>query len=675
MTQHAYTNALIHETSPYLLQHAHNPVNWFPWNAETLAKAEAENKLMLVSVGYSACHWCHVMEHESFEDEKVAKLMNEHFICIKVDREERPDIDQVYMTAVQLMTGHGGWPLNCFALPDGRPLYGGTYFPKERWINVLINLAELWKNERDKCFQYAEELTAGVRRVERLLPEDGEKEITAERLGLSVEQWLLRVDNGEGGPNRAPKFPLPNNYLFLLRYAHHTGREDVLRHTLLTLDKMADGGIYDQVGGGFARYSTDMLWKVPHFEKMLYDNAQLVSLYSEAYRMTGNTRYREVAEETLAFVRRELTHESGAFFSALDADSEGEEGKFYVWSEDELKQLLGADFGWYADLYNVNSIGHWEHGNYILLRRERMEAVAAKHAMTVHELHAKSKTVNAMLLDVRNRRVRPGLDDKSLTSWNAMMLRGCVDAYSATGDEEYLLTALRNARFIRAVQLRADGGLWHSWKNGRSTVNGFLEDYAFVIDAFTALYQVTFDEDWLHLAKQLTEYTFAHFSDDENNLFWFTSNEDPALIARKQEISDNVIPASNSVMARNLFYLGHYFSNTAWTNRAADMLRMLQREIIGYGAGHSNWMLLQLHFCFPFRELAVAGFTASETCTALRTEYLPNMLAAGSLSPSALPLLEGRVKPQQKKAYVCENNTCLQPVSTLEEALVQLRNG
>lgn len=674
MTQPAFTNALIHETSPYLLQHAHNPVNWMPWNADTLARAEAENKLMLVSVGYSACHWCHVMEHESFEDEKVAKLMNEHFICIKVDREERPDIDQVYMTAVQLMTGHGGWPLNCFALPDGRPLYGGTYFPKERWINVLINLAELWKNEREKCFQYAEELTAGVRRVERLLPEDGEKEITAERLGLSVEQWLLRVDNGEGGPNRAPKFPLPNNYLFLLRYAHHTGREDVLRHTLLTLDKIADGGIYDQIGGGFARYSTDMLWKVPHFEKMLYDNAQLVSLYSEAYRMTGNTRYREVAEETLAFVRRELTHESGAFFSALDADSEGEEGKFYVWREEELKQLLGRDFDWYADLYNINSIGHWEHGNYILLRRERMEAVAARHAMTVHELHAKRKTVNAMLLDVRNRRVRPGLDDKSLTSWNAMMLRGCVDAYMATGDEEYLLTALRNARFLRSTQLRADGGLWHSWKNGRSTVNGFLEDYAFVIDAFTALYQVTFDEDWLQLAKQLTEYTIAHFSDEENNLFWFTSNEDPALIARKQEISDNVIPASNSVMARNLFYLGHYFGHSAWTNRAADMLRMMQREIIGYGAGHSNWMLLQLHFCFPFRELAVAGFTATEMLDALRTQYLPNVLTAGSLVPSALPLLEGRVKPPQKKAYVCENNACLQPVETLEEALQQLRN-
>ncbi|MFN8713674.1 MAG: thioredoxin domain-containing protein [Bacteroidota bacterium] len=672
MSAHQYTNTLINETSPYLLQHAHNPVNWMPWNETTLAKAAAEDKLILVSIGYSACHWCHVMEHESFEDEKVAQMMNDFFICVKVDREERPDIDQVYMTAVQLMTGHGGWPLNCFALPDGRPLYGGTYFPKERWMNVLLNLADLWKNDRAKCFQYAEELTAGVRRVERMLPEDGEKELTQERLGLSVEQWMMRFDNGEGGPNRAPKFPLPNNYLFLLRYAHHTGREDILRHTLLTLDKMADGGIYDQIGGGFARYSTDVLWKVPHFEKMLYDNAQLVSLYAEAYRMTGNTRYREVAEETLTFVTRELTHESGAFFSALDADTEGEEGKFYVWKAEELQQLLGSDYTWFADLFNVNSIGHWEHGNYILLRREKETAVAARHAMTAEELRVKCKTVKAMLLDERNRRVRPGLDDKSLTSWNAMMLRGFVDAYAATGENEYKLTALRNARFIRDTQLRADGGLWHSWKQGRSTVNGFLEDYAFVIDAFTALYQITFDEDWLHIAKNLCEYTLQHFSDNENGLFWFTSDEDPALIARKQEISDNVIPASNSVMARNLFYLGHYFGKPEWLERSAAMLRMMQREIIGYGAGHSNWMLLQLHFCFPFREAAVTGFTAAETQEAFSKTYFPNLILAGSSTESVLPLLDGRIKTGEQLVYVCENNACLLPVKTLEAAINQL---
>ncbi|MGL5889124.1 MAG: thioredoxin domain-containing protein [Bacteroidia bacterium] len=672
MTAHSYTNALINETSPYLLQHAHNPVNWMPWNEATLAKAEAENKLILISVGYSACHWCHVMEHESFEDEKVAQMMNDFFICIKVDREERPDIDQVYMTAVQLMTGHGGWPLNCFALPDGRPLYGGTYFPRERWMNVLLNLADLWKSDREKCFQYADELTAGVRRVERMLPEDGEKELTEERLGLSVEQWMMRFDNGEGGPNRAPKFPLPNNYLFLLRYAHHTGREDILRHTLLTLDKMADGGIYDQLGGGFARYSTDVLWKVPHFEKMLYDNAQLVSLYAEAFRMTGNARYREVAEETLAFVARELTHENGAFYSALDADTEGEEGKFYVWQPEELQQLLGNDYAWFADLFNINSIGHWEHGNYILLRREREEAVAARHGMNADELRKKCKVIKAILLDVRNRRVRPGLDDKSLTSWNALMLRGCVDAYTATGENEYKLTALRNARFIRDTQLRTDGGLWHSWKQGRSTVNGFLEDYAYVIDAFAALYQITFDEDWLNIARNLCEYTLQHFSDKENGLFWFTSDEDPALIARKQEISDNVIPASNSAMARNLFYLGHYYGKPEWIEQSAAMLRMMQREIIGYGAGHSNWMLLQLHFCFAFREVAVTGFSAAETQEAFSKAYFPNLILAGSSAESTLPLLEGRIRAGEKLVYVCENNACLQPVKTLEAAIEQI---
>lgn len=673
MTTAKHTNSLVHESSPYLLQHAHNPVNWMPWGEVALEKARVENKLVLVSVGYSACHWCHVMEHESFEDETVARIMNNFFVCVKVDREERPDIDQVYMTAVQLMTGQGGWPLNCFTLPDGRPLYGGTYFPKERWLNVLENLADLWRKEPDKCFEYAEELTEGVRRTERLLPEDGEHELTAERLGLSVVQWMTRVDNGEGGPNRAPKFPLPNNYQFLLRYAHLANKEEVMKHTLLTLDKMADGGIYDQVGGGFARYSTDMLWKVPHFEKMLYDNAQLVSLYSEAFQLTGKFRYREVVEETLAFVARELTAANGAFYSALDADSEGEEGKFYVWRDDELKTLLGADYNWFADDYSVNSIGHWEHGNYILLRRERDETIAARHAMTMDALRENRRRTKALLLTERSRRIRPGLDDKTLTSWNAQMLRGYADAYSATGENEYLLAALKNGRFLRDVQLRDDGGLWHSWKNGRSTVNGFLEDYAFVIDAFIALYSITFDEEWLHLARGLCNYTLVHFSAAENKLFWFTSDEDPALIARKQEVSDNVNPASNSVMARNLFYLGHYFGETSWLQRAQEMLRLVQRDMIGYGAGYSNWMQLQLHLCFPFREVVLNGPEAMLHRQAFRAHYLPNILLAGSVGNSDLPLLSGRFVASETRIYVCENNACLQPETDVQKVLQQLK--
>lgn len=672
LSEPKFTNDLIHESSPYLLQHAHNPVNWFAWNEATLKKAKEENKLVLVSVGYSACHWCHVMEHESFEDETVARMMNDLFVCVKVDREERPDIDQVYMAAVQLMTGRGGWPLNCFTLPDGRPLYGGTYFPKEKWKEVLLNLADLWKSEPDKCFQYAAELTEGVKQTEQIVMEDTGEEILAETLGLSVEQWEMRFDTGEGGPNRAPKFPLPNNYQFLLRFAHLNKDESLQKQVYLTLDKMAMGGIYDQVGGGFARYSTDMLWKVPHFEKMLYDNAQLISLYAEAYQASGKYLYKNIVYQTLQFISRELTAANGAFFSALDADSEGEEGKFYVWTENELKENLGDDFKLVADYYSVNSIGLWEHGNYILLRREAEEVIARKHDLKVEELRDIISKVNDRLLGIREFRVRPGLDDKTLTSWNAMMLKGYADAYHVFGEDEFLLAAIKNARFIRDIQMREDGGLWHSWKNGKSSINGFLEDYAFTIEAFIALYQVTFDEAWLELSKKLSEYVFTHFNDDSSGMFFFTSDEDAALIARKMELADNVIPSSNSVMAKNLFYLGHFTGNPDWIERSAKMLRQVKQEIIGYGGGYSNWMMLQLHFVFPFRELAIVGKTVDKTMHELRKSYLPNQIFAASPGPSELPLLQNRFVEGKTLIYICENNSCKLPVEDATEVIKQL---
>jgi uncharacterized protein YyaL (SSP411 family) len=672
MNTHKHINNLIHESSPYLLQHAHNPVNWHAWGEAALKKAKDENKMILVSVGYSACHWCHVMEHESFEDEMVAKLMNDFFVCIKVDREERPDIDQVYMTAVQLMTGRGGWPLNCFTLFDGRPIYGGTYFPKEKWKEILLNLAELWKNDPEKCFQFANELTEGVKHSEQIVLEDSHEKIEAETLGLSVEQWNTRFDNTEGGPNRAPKFPLPNNYQFLLRYAYHTKNELLQKHVLLTLDKMAMGGIYDQIGGGFARYSTDMLWKVPHFEKMLYDNAQLISLYSEAFQLTKKELYKDVVYQTLDFISREMTAANGAFYSALDADSEGEEGKYYVWTENELKKNLGENFSWFADYYSVNSIGLWEHGNYILLRRERDEVIAAKYNLSVEQLREKISTAQALLLSIREKRIRPGLDDKTLTSWNAMMLKGYVDAYDAFGEKEFLLAALKNARFIRDVQWRKDGGLFHSWKNDKSTINGFLEDYGCVIDAFISLYQVAFDEEWLRCAEKLAEYVLKHFSDVSSGMFFFTSDEDPALIARKTEMSDNVCPASNSMMAKNLFYLGHYLGKPEWLQRSEQMLRQVKQEIIGYGGGYSNWMQLQLHFVFPFREVVIVGNSVDKTRAGFRKHYLPNQIFAGSPGPSDLPLIENRFVENKTLIYVCENNTCELPVENAKAAVERL---
>lgn len=676
------SNRLINESSPYLLQHAYNPVDWFPWGHEALEKARVENKLIIVSIGYSACHWCHVMEHQSFEDEKVARIMNDLFVCIKVDREERPDIDQVYMAAVQIMTGQGGWPLNCFTLPDGRPLYGGTYFPREKWISTLINLADLWKNEPEKCLQYAHELTQGVQNMERVIPDFTDTEILQQLPDRAWQGWSERIDTTEGGPNRAPKFPLPNNYLFLLRYYNLSKNESALKHVLLTLDKIAMGGINDHVGGGFARYSTDMLWKVPHFEKMMYDNGQLVSLYSEAYHLTKNEFYLDTVRETLQWVAREMTSSEGAFYSALDADSEGVEGKFYVWKKEELESILREEFELFADVFSVNSIGYWEEENYVLIMRESHATLATKHGISLEQLKQRMTKAKMLLLSERSKRVRPGLDDKILTSWNAIMLRGFVDAWKVTSDAEYLLAAKKNAKFICGKQIKGDGTLWHSYKNarlndtvgqGKSTINGFLEDYAFVIDAFIALYQTDFDEEYLETANALCKVALEKFHDSASPLLYFTSSDDPKLITRKHETSDNVIPASNSVMARNLFYLGKYFGNEEWLQRSAEMLKCVEREMMDYGPGYSNWLILALHRVYSSREVAIVGKTVDKTAAELRKHYLPNAIFAGSTGLSAVPVLRGRLIEGKTLIYVCENNTCGLPVEDVEKALAQLK--
>ena len=667
-----YTNALISETSPYLLQHAHNPVNWYPWSDEALEKAKKENKLILVSIGYSACHWCHVMERESFENEETAGIMNENFICIKVDREERPDIDQVYMNAVQLMTGSGGWPLNCFILPDGRPVFGGTYFPLDNWKNVLLNLAKLYKTEPEKVEEYAEKLTEGIKLSELVTLNPEKVDFTEDILKESVSKWSQRFDNTEGGPNRAPKFPLPNNYQFLLRYSHLTKEEKILDHVKLTLTKMALGGIYDQIGGGFARYSTDTLWKAPHFEKMLYDNAQLVSIYAEAYQATKDPLYKEVVYETLAFVKRELTATNGTFYSALDVDSEGEEGKYYVWQKEELKNILGNKFNLASDYYNVNEHGLWEH-NYILLRRQSDEVFAKKHNLTVEELKKEIKAIKLQLLSVREQRIKPGLDDKSLTSWNALMLKGYTDAYKVFGEPEFLNAALKNANFITATQKMPDGGLYHNYKNNKSNISGYLEDYAFAIEALINLYEATFDEIWLEEAHRLMEYSIVHFFDKSSSMFFFTSNTDKPLIARKMEVSDNVIPASNSSIAKSLFLLNHYFDKNEYAHMSAQMLNNVKKEIVNYAAGYSNWGMLMINFVAPFYEIAISGKDAGQKRKELDKYYIPNKLLAGSIKESNLPLLKNKFAQQKTMIYVCINKSCKLPVTEVTDAVKQIQ--
>jgi uncharacterized protein YyaL (SSP411 family) len=669
-----YTNRLIHESSPYLLQHAHNPVDWFPWCDEAFEKAKKENKLVLVSIGYSACHWCHVMEHESFEDEEIAAVMNKFFVNIKVDREERPDVDQIYMNAIQLMSGQGGWPLNCFVLPDGRPIYGGTYFKSEQWMNVLHQLREIFVSEREKVENYAAKLTQGIKEESNIF-EDVSVEASAQDdpFPEMISRWENRFDNLEGGPNKAPKFMLPNNYLFLLRYAHLKNDDRVKDHVEITLDKMAMGGIFDQIGGGFSRYSTDMIWKVPHFEKMLYDNAQLITLYSEAYRLFKDDLYKETVYKTIEFIQNELTGPEGEFYSALDADSEGEEGKFYVWTKEELNNILGKDYDWVAAYYDLNGISHWEHGNHILLRRMTDEEFSRKNNSSLAELKFKVENVNQILLEIRNKRIRPGLDDKTLTSWNAMMVKGLCEAYQSFGEEKFLELAEKNIHFLLANQLKGDGSLYHSYKKGSSTINGFLEDYAFLIEALISLYESTGKESYLNYAVKFTDYTLKKFYDEKSGMFYFTSSDDPALIARKFDIHDNVIPGSNSVMANNLFLLSRLTENSDYEKFALKMLGKIIPQMANYGAAYSNWGIQLLYHQHPFYELAITGKESKIKAKTLQKEYLPNKIVAFSETESNLPLLTSRLKNGQTLIYICRNKSCNLPLEETEAALKLLR--
>ncbi len=674
LSNHKHTNSLINETSPYLLQHAHNPVNWYPWGDEALKKAQAEDKLILVSIGYSACHWCHVMERESFEDSDVAEIMNENFVCIKVDREERPDIDQIYMNAVQLITQQGGWPLNCFALPDGRPVYGGTYFTKKQWVNVLESLAKDYRKDREKIYEYAQNLTEGIKNSDVLPVNNTPPTFHKDTLIKMVDKWKSSFDNKEGGPNRAPKFPIPNNYQFLLRYGVLKNDEEVLDHVRLTLDKMALGGIYDQIGGGFARYSTDVLWKVPHFEKMLYDNAQLLSLYSEAYQYYGSDLYKNVVYQTFEFIQREMTAKNGAFYSALDADSEGEEGKFYVWTEDELKTVLTAEeFDIVKVYYNIGKKALWEHGNNILLREQSNEEVAEKLNISVDELEDKIQAVNQKLLINREKRIRPGLDDKTLTSWNALMISGLIKAYQVFNEQRFLDAALKNAEFIVNTQTTEEGTLLHSYKEGSSKLDGFLEDYCFVIESYIDIYQANFDEIWLERAQSLMDYSIENFYDSERGMFYFTEKGAKGLVARKMELNDNVIPASNSSMAKSLNNLGLLFDNQSYTDMAKTMLNNIQPHISNYGAGYSNWGQLYLNKVFPYYEIAIVGNGLNDKASELNTSYIANKLLIGSIIPSELPLLENKYVEGETYIYVCVNKACQLPTTIVGEALKQIK--
>ncbi len=662
-------NALIGETSPYLLMHSKNPVYWYPWSNEALDKAKKENKLLVISIGYAACHWCHVMEQESFSNNEVATLMNSSFVSIKIDREERPDLDNVFMDVAHLTTGKGGWPLNIIALPNGRPVFAGTYFQKRQWMNLLNEIQHIFEQEPHKLEDLALQIKAGIERMDFVGLVKDSALFTNEMMNKTVESWKGNFDYEWGGNLGAPKFPMPVEFNFLLSYLYKNDNSGIREYINISLKRMARGGIYDHLGGGFSRYSVDRYWKVPHFEKMLYDQGQLIEIYSKAYKMSKDPLYKSVVEETIAFVNRELKSVNGGYFSSLDADSEGEEGKFYVWRKDELFDLLGADAQVFCDFYNINEAGNWEFGKNVLFQTESIAAFATEIGFNETKLQEIITRCKTILLKVRSNRERPLLDNKILTSWNAIMIKGLVQAYMALGDENYLNDAIAASEYIKGKALRKGGGLWRSLKGEKGVINGFLDDYALLIDAWIDLYQATFDQQWIDLANGLCEYVSAYFFNDDNQLFYYTSAEDDPLLVRKTEISDNVIPASNSVMAFNLYRLSKYYLNKEAYHTAFQMLKNLSGRIDEHGKYYANWQRLKLFFIYQNFELVIAGKDDQSAQKNFLANFHPFVfLASGS---DSLPISENK-DSEDFLLHLCQNNTCHLPMNSLEEVFEKL---
>lgn len=663
-------NLLLKSTSPYLLQHAYNPVEWREWNDATLAKAMDEQKLMIVSIGYSACHWCHVMEHESFENYEVAEVMNHHFINIKVDREERPDIDQIYMYAIQLMRGTGGWPLNCVCLPNGKPIYGGTYFRKEDWIQILLQLAKLWKENPNEAIQYADKLSEGISEIETIIPKSENVIFDLQKIEAIVAPWKQNFDMNHGGYLRAPKFPMPNNWQFLLQYAAVSDDITVHHATLFCLQKMALGGIYDHLEGGFARYSVDDKWHIPHFEKMLYDNAQLVSVYAQAYQYCKLPLFEQVIHATIQWLKSDMLHPDGVFYSALDADSEGVEGKFYTWTADEISQHLSTEEAQlFNAFYGVTEAGNWkeEHTN-VLMAQHDVESFAEINGFETDYCIQILNNAKTKLKAVRAQRIRPGLDHKIIISWNGLMIKGLCDAYKALGNEDHLQMALKA---MKALLSDSHPTLHRIYQ--KPEIPAFLDDYACMIEALIALYECTFDEEWLYKALKYTEEVILNFSNDENSLFYYTSKNSEALIARKCEITDNVIPSSNSIMAHQLQKLSLYFSRPDFEKRYQKMLQNTAHLYQSYGSAYSNWVSLALQEVKGCYEIALSGKISTAVQKEMFRDYIPFKIYLGN-TPSSLPLLKDK-DSLETKIYICKNKTCSLPFSHWEEAFQFIHNG
>ena len=688
MQQKNFTNHLIHETSPYLLQHAHNPVEWYPWSDGALQKAIEEDKPILVSIGYAACHWCHVMERESFEDEATAEIMNKYFVSIKIDREERPDLDHIYMDAVQAMTGGGGWPLNVFLTPQKKPFYGGTYFPPERafnrmsWKETLLAVHEAYTNKKNEIEAQAENLTKYINDSNSFGLSKTEDAISfsKENLQTIADNILQTADTVWGGFGNAPKFPQTFIIQYLLRHYHFTKHEASLKQALLSLDKMIQGGIYDQLGGGFARYSTDTKWLAPHFEKMLYDNALLVNVLAEAYQLTHNETYAEIIKETLDFVNRELTSPEGGFYSALDADSEGAEGKYYTWSKAEIEDILNDDAEIFCKVYNISEKGNWsegtpleEHSN-ILWLPEPVKSWSEK--LNLDEIFLKNKlnSCKTKLLEHRNERIKPLLDDKILLGWNSLMITACCKAYAATSEKLYLQMAQKNISFLEN-NLKQHDAWFHSWKE-TAKYPAFLDDHAYLIQAYIHLQEVTGEAEYLFKAEDLTKKVILSFSDEENIFFFFTDDAQSDIIIKKKEVYDGATPSGNSVMALNLFYLSIVFDKFEWRKRAEAMLRSLKEAIIRYPTSFGVWGLYMQQEVGGLNEIVVTGTSAFELIAEINKLFIPNKIIQSAMLPfEEFPLLRGKFENKTGDLiYLCRNYLCEEPVETVEKLRLLLKS-
>ncbi|MDB5229740.1 MAG: thioredoxin protein [Chitinophagaceae bacterium] len=674
-----FTNRLAKETSPYLLQHAHNPVDWYSWGDEALNKAVAEHKPILVSIGYAACHWCHVMERESFEDEATAAVMNQHFINIKIDREERPDLDHIYMDAVQAMSGSGGWPLNVFLTPEKKPFYGGTYFPPKRafnrmsWTEVLLAVNDAWQNRQKEVTDQAEALTAHINQSNGVFFQPVKQEIKMEDLDMISEKMLASADKQWGGFGNAPKFPQTFSIQFLLRHAYYAKNEEAKKQALLSLDKMISGGIYDQLGGGFARYSTDEKWLAPHFEKMLYDNALLISVMAEAFQLTGKKHYADCIKETVSFLQTEMRDNDGAFYSAYDADSEGVEGKYYTWAKQEIMELLGKDADIFCRTFDITDKGNWEHTNILWMPLDRA-GIAKENNLTPESFDETIGRCKELLLKARTKRVKPGLDDKILLGWNALLVTALSKAAGALSDTSMMQTAARTIEFIEKNFFQKDQW-FHSVQKGQPKQPAFLDDLAYLVQAYIALQEISGDHELLVKAEALTKIINENYADENEAYFYYTRRDQTDVIARKKELHDGAIPSPNGVMAFNLAYLSIVFDKSEWMERSVQMVANLRSAITKYPASFGYWASLYQSLIMGIREIAVVGKTAIQLNEEINRLYIPDrVLMFSETENDTFTLLKDKFQAHQTLIYLCKLYSCKQPVDSITKLVELLQN-